>query len=43
LLSQALGWEEWEPWEPAVAQTPQKARERLGQGLRTEFDDKDAK
>ena len=43
LLSQALGWEEWEPWEPAVAQTPQKTRERLGQGLRAEFDDKDAK
>ena len=43
LLSQTLGWEEWEPWEPAVAETPQKTRERLGQGLRAEFDDKDAK
>lgn len=38
LLSQFLGWEEWEPWEPAEAVTPQKTREKLGEGLHAEFD-----
>jgi len=38
LTSQALGWEEWEPWEPAPLTEGEKARKRLGEGLRAEFD-----
>ncbi len=38
LTCQALGWEEWEPWEPAPLTQGQKDREKLGQGLRDEFE-----
>jgi uncharacterized membrane protein YeiH len=38
LMSQALGWEEWEPWEPAPLTEGEKARKRLSEGLRAEFD-----
>jgi uncharacterized membrane protein YeiH len=40
LASQALGWEEWEPWEPAELRAGEKARHTLGEGLKTELDDK---
>lgn len=43
LLSQALGWEEWEPWEPPELKAGEKARHRLGEGLRSELVDPDAK
>lgn len=39
ITSQALGWEEWEPWEPQEARTPEKARKKLAEGLKAEFDD----
>ncbi|HTZ56210.1 MAG TPA: TRIC cation channel family protein [Candidatus Acidoferrum sp.] len=38
LTAQTLGWEEWEPWEPADLAAGEKAREKLGEGLRAEFD-----
>lgn len=38
IASQALGWEEWEPWEPGDPNAGEKARKRLGEGLRAEFD-----
>jgi uncharacterized membrane protein YeiH len=37
LTAQTLGWEEWEPWEPEDLSTGEKARKKLGQGLRAEF------
>jgi uncharacterized membrane protein YeiH len=37
LISQALGWEEWEPWEPEPLTEGEKARKRLGEGLRAEL------
>jgi uncharacterized membrane protein YeiH len=37
LSAQTFGWEEWEPWEPAGTKAEEKARKRLGEGLRTEF------
>jgi uncharacterized membrane protein YeiH len=37
IVSQAIGWEEWEPWEPGDPNAVEKARERLGEGLRAEF------
>lgn len=43
LLSQALGWEEWEPWEPPELKAGEKARQRLGEGLRDELADPNAK
>src|SRR5581483_10854688 len=41
LLSQFLGWEEWEPWEPAPLTQGERARTRLGEGLKAEFDGKE--
>jgi uncharacterized membrane protein YeiH len=41
LLSQALGWEEWEPWEPEPLEVGEKARKKLGEGLKAEFDSTD--
>ena len=38
LTAQTLGWEEWEPWEPEGLQAGEKARKKLGEGLRAEFD-----
>ena len=43
LTSQALGWEEWEPWEPASLTEGEKARKRLGEGLRAEFNSEEEK
>jgi uncharacterized membrane protein YeiH len=40
LSAQAMGWEEWEPWEPEDESAPEKARERLGEGLAAEFEHK---
>ena len=37
LAAQTFGWEEWEPWEPAGADTGEKERKTLGEGLRDEF------
>ena len=37
LSAQAFGWEEWEPWEPGDPNADEKARKRLGEGLRAEF------
>jgi uncharacterized membrane protein YeiH len=37
LTAQTLGWEEWEPWEPEELTTGEKARKKLGEGLRAEF------
>lgn len=37
LSAQTFGWEEWEPWEPEGVKAEEKARKRLGEGLRSEF------
>jgi uncharacterized membrane protein YeiH len=42
LTAQTLGWEEWEPWEPEPLTEGEKARKKLGEGLRAELDGSDA-
>ncbi len=37
LTAQTLGWEEWEPWEPGDLSEGERARKKLGEGLRTEL------
>jgi uncharacterized membrane protein YeiH len=37
LTCQTLGWEEWEPWEPEDLTTGEKARKKLGEGMRAEL------